>query len=50
MKELPLNGRSYDELIMLNPAVVNYTNQRAGGVGTSNSVSSDNVSVTAICS
>jgi hypothetical protein len=37
VKELPLNGRSYDQLLTLNPAVVNYTNQRSGGVGTSNS-------------
>ena len=34
---LPLNGRSYDQLILLNPGTVNYTNQRSGGVGTSNS-------------
>ncbi|MFZ0640702.1 MAG: carboxypeptidase-like regulatory domain-containing protein [Candidatus Acidiferrales bacterium] len=38
VKELPLNGRSYDQLLTLNPGVVNYTSQRAGGVGTSNSV------------
>ena len=38
MKELPLNGRSYDQLITLNPGVVNYTSQRAGGIGTNNSV------------
>ena len=37
VKELPLNGRSYDELLTLNPASVNYTNQRSGGTGTSNS-------------
>ena len=37
VKELPLNGRSYDELLTLNPATVNYTNQRSGGTGTSNS-------------
>jgi Carboxypeptidase regulatory-like domain len=37
VKELPLNGRSYDELLTLNPATVNYTNQRSGGIGTSNS-------------
>ena len=37
MKELPLNGRSYDQLLLLNPATVNYTNQRSGSTGTSNS-------------
>ena len=37
VKELPLNGRSYDQLLTLNPGTVNYTNQRPGGVGTSNS-------------
>ncbi len=37
VKELPLNGRSYDQLLTLNPATVNYTNQRSGSVGTSNS-------------
>ncbi len=36
VKELPLNGRSYDQLLTLNPAIVNYTNQRSGGIGTSN--------------
>ena len=38
VKELPLNGRSYDQLLTLNPGVVNYSSQRAGGIGTSNSV------------
>ncbi len=37
VKDLPLNGRSYDQLITLNPATVNYTSQRAGSIGTSNS-------------
>src|SRR5215467_13301116 len=37
VKELPLNGRSYDQLLTLNPGTVNYTSQRAGGTGTSNS-------------
>ncbi len=37
VKELPLNGRSYDALITLNPGTANYTNQRSGGIGTSNS-------------
>ena len=37
VKELPLNGRSYDELITLNPAIVNYSTERSGGIGTSNS-------------
>ena len=37
VKELPLNGRSYDELVSLNPGVVNYTAERSGGAGTSNS-------------
>jgi hypothetical protein len=37
VKELPLNGRSYDELLSLNPSIVNYSNGRSGGVGTSNS-------------
>jgi len=37
LKELPLNGRSYDQLLTLNPGTVNYTSQRAGSTGTSNS-------------
>jgi hypothetical protein len=37
VKELPLNGRSFDQLVLLNPGSVSYTTQRSGGVGTSNS-------------
>jgi Carboxypeptidase regulatory-like domain len=37
VKELPLNGRSYDGLLTLNPGTVNYTSERSGSVGTSNS-------------
>jgi Carboxypeptidase regulatory-like domain len=37
VKELPLNGRSYDELMTLNAAIVNYTSERSGSIGTSNS-------------
>jgi hypothetical protein len=38
IKYLPLNGRSYDELLILNPGVVNFTWEKTGGVGISNSV------------
>src|SRR6266567_3617926 len=37
IKELPLNGRSYDELLTLNPGVVNFTREKTGGPGISNS-------------
>jgi hypothetical protein len=37
VKGLPLNGRSFDELMLLNPATVNYTDERSGGTGVSNS-------------
>ena len=37
VKDLPLNGRSYDQLVSLNPGIVNYTAERSGGIGTSNS-------------
>jgi len=46
VKELPLNGRSYDTLIMLNPGAVNYTAQRSGGIGTSNSSVGNMFSIT----
>jgi hypothetical protein len=31
VKELPLNGRSFDNLITLNPSAINYTSNRRGG-------------------
>ena len=37
VKELPLNGRSYDQLVTLSPGIVNYTAERSGGIGTSSS-------------
>ncbi|MGH9374962.1 MAG: carboxypeptidase regulatory-like domain-containing protein [Terriglobia bacterium] len=37
IKNLPLNGRSYDELLTLNPSIVNYTWEKSGGIGVSNS-------------
>ncbi len=37
VKQLPLNGRSYDQLLTLNPGTVNYTAERSGSIGTSNS-------------
>jgi hypothetical protein len=37
IKGLPLNGRSYDELMTLNPGIVNFTSEKTGGAGISNS-------------
>jgi hypothetical protein len=45
MKNLPLNGRSYDELVTLNPGVVNFTWEKTGGIGVSNSTVGNNFPV-----
>ena len=46
VKDLPLNGRSYDLLMMLNPGVVNFTWEKTGGAGVSNSTTANDFSVT----
>jgi len=45
VKDLPLNGRSYDLLLPLNPGVVNFTWMKTGGTGISNSTSGNNFAV-----
>ena len=45
VKALPLNGRSYDQLLTLNPGVVNFTAAKTGGVGVSNSTVGNNFAV-----
>jgi hypothetical protein len=45
VKELPLNGRSYDELLTLNPGIVNFTWEKTGGIGVSNSTTGNNFAV-----
>jgi len=42
VKDLPLNGRSYDLLAELNPAVVNFAAEKTGGTGISNSSTANN--------
>src|SRR5215469_8409037 len=45
IKDLPLNGRSYDLLLPLNPGIVNFTWEKTGGIGVSNSTTGNNFSV-----
>lgn len=45
IKDLPLNGRSYDLLMTLNPGVVNFTWEKTGGIGVSNSTTGNDFSV-----
>jgi len=42
VKALPLNGRSYDLLVTLNPGIVNFTWEKTGGIGVSNSTTGNN--------
>jgi Carboxypeptidase regulatory-like domain len=45
VKQLPLNGRSYDLLLPLNPGIVNLTALKTGGTGISNSSTANNFAV-----
>ena len=45
VKDLPLNGRSFDLLMLLDPGVVNFTWEKTGGTGISNSTTANNFAV-----
>jgi len=45
VKDLPLNGRSYDLLLPLNPGIVNFTSLKTGGTGISNSTTANNFAI-----
>lgn len=45
VRQLPLNGRSFDLLLTLNPGIVNFTSQKTGGIGVSNSTTGNNFAV-----
>lgn len=45
VKDLPLNGRSYDLLLTLNPGIANFTWEKTGGIGVSNSTTGNNFAV-----
>jgi hypothetical protein len=45
IKQLPLNGRSFDLLLTINPGVVNFTWEKTGGIGVSNSSTGNNFAV-----
>jgi hypothetical protein len=45
VKDLPLNGRSYDLLLPLNPGIANFTSLKTGGTGISNSTTGNNFAV-----
>jgi hypothetical protein len=42
VKALPLNGRSFDLLLTLNPGIVNFSWEKTGGTGVSNSTTGNN--------